>query len=132
MITEPCEREQEGDGQDLVLLPPECPSREQLEQQFRPPLAIEPEQRSPPWPQFSIADLMILMVGVAIGLSGGSWLPTDVFAAALGIVTLVGLLVVNFYPPETRLAKLLWGTLVLAYVLAVLAALVRPPTGSGV
>jgi len=132
MITEPCAREQEDDDRELVLLPPECPSREQLEQQWRPPLAIEPELRSPPWPQFSIADLMVLMVGVAVGLSGGSWLPTDVFAAALGIVTLIGLLVVNFHPPETRLAKLLWGTLVLAYVLAVLAALVRPPTGGSV
>ena len=116
------------DDEDLVVLPPEGPSREELERQFAEPLRLESPVRVPRWPQFTIADMMILMVGVAVGLSGGSWLPTDVFAAALGIVTLAGLLVVNFYPPETRLAKLLWGTLVLAYVLAVLAALLRPPT----
>jgi hypothetical protein len=132
MTTETCDREEDHDDQELVLLPPECPSREQLEQHLRPPLRIEPEACPPRWPQFSIADLMILMVGVAVGLSGGSWLPTDVFAAALGIVTLLGLLVVNFYPPESRLAKLLWGTLVLAYVLAVIAALLRPPIHGGV
>jgi peptidoglycan/LPS O-acetylase OafA/YrhL len=132
MTTEQCDPEQENDDQELVLLPPECPSREQLEQQFASPLRLEPEVRPPRWQQFSISDMMILMVGVAVGLSGGSWLPTDVFAAALGIVTLTCLLVVNFHPPETHLAKLLWGTLVLAYVLAVVAALLRPPTGIGV
>jgi hypothetical protein len=121
-----------NDDDHLVLLPPEGPSREELERQFAAPLRLDPEVLAPKWPQFSIADMMILMVGVAIGLSGGSWLPTDVFAAALGIVTLAGLLIVNLYPPETRLARLLWGTLVLAYVLAVLAALIRPPPGAGV
>ncbi len=132
MTTETCDREEDRDDRELVLLPPDCPSREQLEQQFAPPLRLEPEALPPRWPQFSIADMMILMVGISIGLSGGSWLPTDVFAAVLGIVTLLGLLVVNYQPPETRLAKLLWGALVLAYVLAVLAALVRPPTNTGV
>ena len=120
------------DNQDLVLLPPDCPSREQLERHFAPPLRLEPEVQMPRWPQFSIADMMILTVGVAVGLAGGSWLPTDVFAAALGIITLLGLLVVNFHPPESRVAKLLWGTLVLAYVIAVMAALLRPPMSTGV
>ena len=69
---------------------------------------------------------MILMVGVAIGLAGGSWMPTDVFAATLGLLTLVGLLVVSWHPPETHLGKLIWATLVLAYVIAVFAAVFRP------
>jgi hypothetical protein len=69
---------------------------------------------------------MILMIGVALGLAGGSWMPTDVFAASLGLLTLVGLLVVSWHPPKTHLGKLLWATLVLAYVIAVFAAVFRP------
>ena len=124
------DRTETDHGEDLVLLPPEGMSREELERQFAEPLKIEPEPRPPKWPQFSIADVMIVMVGVAVGLAGGSWMPTDVFAAALGLVTLAGLLVVSWYPPESHLAKLLWATLVIAYVLAVLAAVLRPSTNA--
>jgi len=112
---------------DLVVLPAEGLSREELERQFAEPLHLEPDPAPARWPQFSIGDLMIVMVGVASGLAGGSWMPTDVFAAALGLVTLVGLLVVSWYPPESHLGKLLWATLVIAYILAVLAAVLRPP-----
>jgi hypothetical protein len=89
----------------------------------------EPASR---WPQFSVGDVMILMVGVAGGLAGGTWMPTDVFAAVLGLATLVGLLVVSWRPPETHLGKLIWATLVIAYVMAVFAAVFRPPTQAGV
>ena len=77
-------------------------------------------------PQFSVGDVMIVMVGVAVGLAGGTWMPADIFAAMLGLVTLLGLLLVHLYPPETHLAKLIWATLVLAYVMAVFAALLKP------
>jgi hypothetical protein len=80
----------------------------------------------PSYPQFSVADVMILMVGVAAGLAGGSWMPRDLFAAVLGLVTLVGLLVVSWHPPQTHVGRLIWGTLVLAYVIAVAAAVFRP------
>ena len=76
--------------------------------------------------QFSVGDLLILTVGVAVGLAGGSWMPTDVFAAVLGLCTLLGLLVVSWRPPRSHLGKVLWATLVLAYVIAVFAAVFRP------
>jgi hypothetical protein len=77
-------------------------------------------------PQFGVRDLMVVMVGVAAGLAGGTWMPPDIFAAILGLVTLLGLLAVHMYPPESHLGKLLWGTLVLAYVMAVIAAICQP------
>jgi hypothetical protein len=120
------ERNEEG---DFVLLPPECRSREEQERELVGPIAIAPEPPQAPHPlQFSVSDLMILMVGVAAGLAGGSWMPTDVFAAILGLATLIGLLIVSWHPPETRIGKVIWASFVIAYFMAVLAALVRPPT----
>jgi len=80
-----------------------------------------PEQR----PQFRISDLLIVMVGAAVGLAGGTWMAADVFAAILGLATLVGLLIVHLQPPRTHFAKVVWATVVLAYVMAVGAALVK-------
>ena len=71
-------------------------------------LATHGAPESPPRverPQFRISDLLIVMVGAAVGLAGGTWIPADLFAAILGLVTLVGLLVVHLVPPRTRLAK---------------------------
>lgn len=48
------------------------------------------------------------------------------FAAILGLITLVGLMAVHVYPPESRLSRVLWGTLVLAYLISVAAAIMRP------
>ena len=70
---------------------------------------------APPF-QFTVFDLMIVMIGVAGGLAGGTWMPSDIFAAILGMVTLLGLVLIHFFPPESHFARLLWGTLVLAYV----------------
>jgi hypothetical protein len=95
---------------DGPVLPPDGPPRQELAQR----------------PQFSVGDVLIVMIGVAAGLAGGTWMPADIFAAILGLVTLLGLLAVHVHPPRSRLGKLLWATLVLAYVMAVLAALVRP------
>ena len=75
--------------------------------------------------QFTVFDLMIVMIGVAGGLAGGTWMPSDIFAALLGLVTLFGLALVHFFPPESHFARLMWGTLVLAYVIAVGAAIFK-------
>jgi hypothetical protein len=111
---------------DLKVRLPDGPSREELSQQLEPspghqppPVAIAPR------PQFGVGDLMVVMGGVAAGLAGGTWMPPDVFAAVLGLVTLLGLLAVHLSPPESHWGKLVWGTLVLAYAIAVIAALVR-------
>lgn len=111
---------------DLALGKVDCPSREQFQRKLEPlpelPAAPPP---APPRFQFSVLDLMVVMVGVSAGLAGGTWMPAEVFAAVLGLVTLLGLLVVHFLPPETHAGKLIWGTLILAYFVAVSAALFR-------
>jgi hypothetical protein len=120
------ERNDEG---DFVLRPPECPSREELERELADPIELpDPLPSRPPPPQFSLRDVMFLMVGVAGGLAGGTWMPSEVFAAILGLAMLLGLLVVTWHPPETHLGKIIWASLVVAYFSAVLAAIVRPPT----
>jgi hypothetical protein len=119
-------------GDDFVLRAPECRSREELERELEGPIVLRDLSASkPPPPQFSLGDLMILMVGIAAGLAGGSWMPTDVFAALLGLATLVGLLIVSWHPPESRLGKLIWTSFIVAYFMAVLAAILRPPTNAG-
>jgi hypothetical protein len=112
---------------EVKLLPPDSPSREELAHrltplpEYRPP-PPEPTQR----PQFSVGDVLVVMVGVAVGLSGGTWIRADTFAAILGLATLLGLLLVHLYPPQSHLGKLIWATMVLAYVMAVAAALLKP------
>ncbi len=112
---------------EFVVRPPEGASREELLRHAEPPPTLQPASVAiAARPQFGVRDLMVVMVGVAAGLAGGTWMPPDVFAAILGLVTLLGLLAVHMYPPESHLGKLLWGTLVLAYVMAVLAAICQP------
>ena len=113
--------------EEFVVLPPEGPSREEIEYSFFPMPEYVPPPKSPSSrPQFSLADVMMITFAVAAGLAGGSWMPSDVFAAVLGLITLIGLLVVHLHPPETHAAKLVWAALVIAYVMAVFAALLKP------
>ncbi|MBC7854494.1 MAG: hypothetical protein IAF94_13755 [Pirellulaceae bacterium] len=108
------------------LRPPDCPSREEKLHEFEPlpQLPAIPIPTAAPF-QFTVFDLMIVMIGVAGGLAGGTWMPSDIFAALLGLVTLLGLALVHFFPPESHFARLMWGTLVLAYVVAVGAAIFK-------
>jgi len=113
--------------EDFRVLPPEGHSREQLSHLLEPPPTYEPPPAEPAArPQFSVGDLLVVMVGVAVGLAGATWMRPDHFAAIMGLVTLLGLLAVHLYPPESHLGKLLWATIVLAYVMAVLTALLKP------
>jgi hypothetical protein len=76
-------------------------------------------------PRFSIAFLLILMVGAGIGLAGGTWMPADLFAAILGLATLCGLLIVHLFPPRTLPGQLIWAALVMGYITAVFTALIK-------
>jgi len=111
---------------DLPLRPSECPSREQFSRGHEPIVipTLPPVAPPPTW-QFSISDTMLVTVGIAAGLAGGTWMPPEMFAALLGLVTLLGLMLVHVFPPEGHYPRLAWGTLVVSYIIAVLAALVR-------
>lgn len=117
-----------GDEGDLVLRPPESRSREEVERELTGPIELPEPPPPPPPPQFSIQDMMLLMAGVAAGLAGGTWMPSQAFAAILGLVTIGGLVIVTFHPPESRLGKIIWASLVVAYFTAIFAAIVRMPT----
>jgi hypothetical protein len=114
-----------SDGDEFRLAPPDCPSREDWQRKLAPPIAIQPPAKPNEWPRFGITDLLVVTGGAAIGLAGGTWMPADFFAAILGLATLLALLVVHLFPPQTRLGKLLWAALVTGYVTAVLVALIR-------
>jgi hypothetical protein len=113
---------------DFVLRPSDCSSRAEAEQRCRLPIKL-PER--PPLPsrrlQYSLGELMIVMVGLSISLAGGRWMPPDIFAAVLGITTLLGLFFVTWHPPESRAGKLIWAALIIAYLMAVVAAALRLP-----
>jgi hypothetical protein len=79
----------------------------------------------PDHPRFSIAFLMFAMVGIGIGLAGGTWMSADLFAAILGLATLCGLLVVHLFPPRKPPGQLIWAALVMGYITAVLTALIK-------
>jgi hypothetical protein len=125
MNEQPIKPEKEWD-EEFRLRPPDCPSREEKLHEFEPPppLPIFALPTAPPF-QFSVFDVMVVMVGVAGGLAGGTWMPSDIFAAILGLVTLLGLALVHFFPPQSHFAQLVWGSLVLAYVVAVGAAIFK-------
>ncbi|WP_254508411.1 hypothetical protein [Anatilimnocola floriformis] len=113
---------------EFKLQPPDGPGRERIEKFFDgSPLAAMPVDPPPKSDyQFRLTDLLIVTAGVGLGLAGGSWMPRDIFAAILGVVTLIGLMAVHIYPPESRLSKVLWATLVMSYLISVVAAIFRP------
>lgn len=120
----------EGQADELRLLPPDCPSSDQFRQRFEKSDAVEPAPVPPPARyQFSLVDLMIVTAGVGLGLAGGTWMPADYFAGIMGLLILGGLILVHFYPLESHGAKLAWGTFILAYFVALLAAIFRRETG---
>jgi hypothetical protein len=95
-----------GEGDDFRLAPPDCPSREDWQRRLAPPVALEPTPPPPSeWPRFGITDLLVVTAGAAIGLAGGTWMPADLFAAILGLATLVGLLLVHLFPPSREWAS---------------------------
>ena len=125
-MNEPSIKPNDEADEQFRLRPPDCPSREEQLLEFEPfpPLPAVPIPAAPTF-QFTVFDLMIVMVGVAGGLAGGTWMPSDIFAAILGLVTLLGLALIHFFPPESHFAWLMWRTLILAYLVAVGAALFK-------
>jgi hypothetical protein len=125
-MNEPSIQPEKERDEEFRLRPSDCPSREEQLLKFEPfpPLPTVPIPTAPTF-QFTVFDLMIVMVGVAGGLAGGTWMPSDIFAAILGLVTLLGLALIHFFPPESHFAWLMWRTLILAYLVAVGAALFK-------
>ncbi len=113
---------------ELRLALPDCPSRDEFVQQAFPPEPQPVDQ--PPAPpsrfRFSVLDLMVVTAGISVGLAGGTWMPPQVFALCMGLLTVGGLIVVEMYPPESRSGWLAWIAVVLAYLAAWLAALAGP------
>src|SRR4029450_13516711 len=73
---------------DFRLLPPEGHSREELSDLLEPRVPYQPPPApAAARPQFSVGDVLIVMVGVAVGLAGGTWVRAGPFPAAMGLAT---------------------------------------------
>lgn len=111
--------------EDFQFKPVDCPSRHELAGPTFP-LELPPAEAvsdAPPRFRFSVLDLLIVTAAISVGLTGGKWIPAEVFALILGLVTVGGLIIVELYPPESRAGWLAWIAVVLAYLSAWLSAL---------
>lgn len=92
------------------------------------PIELPEPDEPPPSPrlQFSLVELMVITLAVAVGMAGGTWMPPSMFAGVMSILAMVGLLAVHFFPPESRGGWLVWVTVFLAYFVAVLVAVMKP------
>jgi hypothetical protein len=111
---------------EFALRPIETPSREQFERKLEP-ISVD---ASPPVSaakpiRFSLSDIMLVMVGVAIGSAGGNWVPAHVFAGFMGVAAIAAVLLVQYYPPESHFARVSWFAFGLAYAVALGVALHR-------
>lgn len=115
------------DEEELRIRPAEGPSREEISRQLEPlgNYVPQPDERAQRL-QFTIADVLVLMSAMSLGLAGGTWVPVQLFAAVMGLVMLCGLVIVHVYPPEAHWARLLWWSLGLAYTVSVLVAVLKP------
>jgi len=75
--------------------------------------------------QFRISDLLFLMFGVALGLSGGTWIPAGMFALIVGILALAAPFVLEIYEFDQRDIRVAWTTLIISYWLALVVATLR-------
>jgi hypothetical protein len=76
-------------------------------------------------PQFSLRDLFVLTTIVAIELAGLRWFGARGLAAIAGMAAVGWLIFVTVYH-ATPLFRLVWWSLLVAYLLALLTALVEP------
>jgi hypothetical protein len=76
--------------------------------------------------QFSILEIMALVTLVALILSIVTWLPLNVFTGATGVATCIALILALTVWPKSRLVNVVWMTLLVLYLCAVIAALVMP------
>lgn len=111
---------------EFVLRPIENPSREQFERKLEP-ISVD---ASPPVAaakpiRFSLADMMLVTVGIAVGSAGGNWVPADVFAGLLGVAAVTAVLLVQCYPPESHFARVSWLAMGLAYAVALAVAIFK-------
>lgn len=75
--------------------------------------------------QFRIRDLLLMMFVVAVGLSGGTWVHPAVFALMLGASSLVAPALLTRVKMHPRNVELVWGALLLAYLIAAVVAVAR-------
>ena len=122
----------DADDFELRLSPPAGKSRADLEAeangQFPAKLPLADNDRiiakHPPI-RYSLRELMAFTTFAAIGLSGATWLPPDIFAGLAGLVVLFSLLLIVFRPPQTRIMKLAWTSAFVIYIFAALVAVIQ-------
>jgi hypothetical protein len=123
-MTIPSDAIQSSPEEDLPLAPADGLSENErtFKSRFYPPVEEKTPERSSR--QFSIRDLMLVTLFVAIGLGGGTVVPADRFAGFIGFVLAAGLFFRLFIPIENRWLNWTFGGIAVVYGCALLRMLV--------
>jgi hypothetical protein len=112
---------------NVALAPPEGKSQAELLEELegrKYELADEVEP-APLRPQFSLAELLVLMTIAAVGLAGARALPAAPLACLVGIMGFAAMWLIGQWQIRNRWVHLaVWG-LLLIYVIAAVAAFFR-------
>lgn len=72
--------------------------------------------------RFSLWGLLVVVSGASLILAAGSYFPKSVFAGAVGIATLVSLVVLSVMKHPSGILQVGWWTLLLIYLMAIFSA----------
>ena len=115
------------------LAPADGKSRHELESEQLDPAvlelakaALQPEGGARL--QFTLGQLMILMVFAGLGLAGARLLPRGTFAGIAGLLALTGLVISQLMTTRHRLFDFAWFSLIVMYLLAAMSSVILPET----
>jgi hypothetical protein len=119
--------------ENVALAPPEGKSPAELYDELEGRRAVEEIEKQiaalanqrPPKPQFSVAELFVFMTVAAVGLGCVRVLPAGPFACLVGAIGFVAMWLTGHWQVRSRWVHVVVYSLLVMYVLAVIAAVVR-------
>jgi hypothetical protein len=74
--------------------------------------------------RFSLGEMLAVMTIVSVAMAGVRWLPPPVYAGIVGFAMFGWLIAMSLLNVESRLAKLIWWSLLTVYLLTLILSLV--------
>jgi hypothetical protein len=127
------------DAQSERIAPPEGKSfaeiRAGIEATVMPPAGSACERQvgiasSAEATRFSLGEMLAVVTIVSIGMAGVRWLPPPVYAGIVGFVMFGLLIALSLWNVEARLAKLIWWSLLMVYLLSLILSFVTVFNGA--